>query len=276
MPMFDRGEKHRILSMTKILSGLLSITFRKLTPQQIVRLTSEAGLDAIEWGGDIHVPPGDLSAARAVREMTLDAGLQISSYGSYYKVGVSDNFDDVLAAACELKASLIRVWAGDRGSAKADEVWWEQVIADTRRISKLAADENIGIAFEYHANTLTDGLDQAHRLLTEVNDSNVFSYWQPVTALSVQENLHVLTSLGPWLTNLHVFHWSHEPRTRLSLAEGVSEWREYIGTVAGIAVPNEGSLQSQRFAMLEFVKGDDPDQFLRDASVLKGILEEIK
>ncbi len=39
-----------------IKSGLVSITFRQLTCEQIVDLVSKAKLDAIEWGGDIHVP----------------------------------------------------------------------------------------------------------------------------------------------------------------------------------------------------------------------------
>lgn len=45
-------------------TGLTSVTFRNLGIEQIVSLAGAAGADSIEWGGDIHVPPGDLSAAR--------------------------------------------------------------------------------------------------------------------------------------------------------------------------------------------------------------------
>lgn len=249
-----------------IYSGMLSITFRKLNVQDIVDLTRKAGLQAIEWGGDIHVPPGDVRTAREVKEMTVDAGLQVSSYGSYYKVGVSDDFEKVLESAKELDAPLIRVWAGDRGSHLADEAWWHAVISDAREISAMAARENIGIAFEYHANTLTDQPGQAIRLLTEAGDHNISCYWQPVTAKSVMDNLAALTSLKPWLANLHVFHWSHEPRERLSLGEGESAWRQYIQAAEEMGLP--GNVK-QRYAMLEFVKDDSPEQFLRDAVVLK-------
>lgn len=250
-------------------SGLLSITFRKLTPQEIIKLVTQAGLDAIEWGGDIHVPPGDLAKAREIRDMTRDAGLEISSYGSYYKVGVNDNFAQVLESALELGAPVIRVWAGDRGTDQADEAWWSKVIAESREISEHASQANIGIAFEYHANTLTDRIDQAQRLLTEVNSANVTSYWQPVAALSLEENMHVLTSLHPWLSYLHVFHWNHEPRQRLSLAEGISHWEKYIHATHRIDLPQS---ITQRYAMLEFVKEDSPEQFLQDAAVLKKLL----
>ena len=37
-------------------SGLVSITFRKLTVEKIIELVKEAGLQGIEWGGDVHVP----------------------------------------------------------------------------------------------------------------------------------------------------------------------------------------------------------------------------
>ena len=47
-----------------IKAGLLSITFRHLNISQIVNVASRAQLDALEWGWDIHVPPGDRNAAK--------------------------------------------------------------------------------------------------------------------------------------------------------------------------------------------------------------------
>jgi hypothetical protein len=86
-----------------IQTGLCSVTFRRLDPAAIVALTQQAGLGAIEWGGDIHVPPGDEKMARVVGRMTLDAGLRLPSYGSYYRVGQApESFADVLASAVAL------------------------------------------------------------------------------------------------------------------------------------------------------------------------------
>jgi hypothetical protein len=50
----------------QLIPGLVSITFRALPPADIIRLTAECGLQAIEWGADVHVPPGDLAGARRV------------------------------------------------------------------------------------------------------------------------------------------------------------------------------------------------------------------
>jgi sugar phosphate isomerase/epimerase len=37
-------------------TALASVTFRHLTFEEIIELVRKAGLDGIEWGGDIHVP----------------------------------------------------------------------------------------------------------------------------------------------------------------------------------------------------------------------------
>ncbi|HNC24059.1 MAG TPA: sugar phosphate isomerase/epimerase, partial [Opitutaceae bacterium] len=96
--------------------GLVSVTFRALTPTQIVALVRQAGLRGIEWGGDIHVPHGNLARAREVREMTQEAGLSVAAYGSYYRAAQSEAdglaFEHVRATAVELGAPTIRVWAG--------------------------------------------------------------------------------------------------------------------------------------------------------------------
>lgn len=46
-------------------TGLVSSTFRKLTPAEVVRRAAQAGLQGIEWGGDIQVPPARVDTALA-------------------------------------------------------------------------------------------------------------------------------------------------------------------------------------------------------------------
>ncbi|MET0262082.1 MAG: sugar phosphate isomerase/epimerase, partial [Rariglobus sp.] len=74
-----------------IYPGLVSVTFRKLSPNEVAGLVKKAGLKGIEWGGDIHVPHGDLARAREVRELTLEHGLKTAAYGSYYRAGQSES-----------------------------------------------------------------------------------------------------------------------------------------------------------------------------------------
>jgi sugar phosphate isomerase/epimerase len=251
--------------------GLVSITFRQLSPEEIISLVCKSGLKGIEWGGDIHVPHGNLSIARNVGAMTREEGLEVAAYGSYYRVGCEGqdgipDFKDVLETALELGAPLIRVWAGDRGSDKADQGWWDKVVEDSKRIGGMAQKEGVKIAYEYHGNTLTDTLESVQKLMEKVNHPNVRSYWQPLPHHDMNSRLEGLKQVLPWLENIHVFYWiSHE---RYPLEDGTEDWAKYLELVK--------NLEGQRYAMIEFVKDNKPEQFLWDAEILKNWLQGVR
>ena len=88
------------------LPGLVSITFRQLSVAEIIALVTQAGLAAVEWGGDVHAPHGDEAQAQDISRMGADAGLHVAAYGSYYRVGHPETgpFEAVLASAVALGA----------------------------------------------------------------------------------------------------------------------------------------------------------------------------
>lgn len=243
-------------------SGLVSVSFRKLSPEQIVRMTAQAGLQGIEWGGDVHVPHGDLPAARRAASMTADSGLAVSAYGSYYRTGDSPElpFERVLESAAVLRAPTIRVWAGRTGSAAATPQQWRDVVADARRIADFSMGAGMTVSFEFHRNTLTDSGESTVRLLREIAHPNVRTYWQPPLGMAQADCLRELEALLPWLSNLHVFHWVGEPAERHFLDEGADVWERYLRLAAR-------SL-GEHYASLEFVKDDSPEVFQRDAATL--------
>jgi len=211
----------------------------------------------------VHVPHGNLSAAREVKIITEDAGLKTAAYGSYYRAGESEqqglSFGSVLETACELGAPLIRVWAGTRASDAADDAYRAKVAVDARRIAGMAAAAGVAVAFEIHRNTPTDTNESARRLMEEVDHANVKTYWQrPVgsTFDYASEGLHTML---PWLTNLHVFHWADGQRRPLK--EGEDDWRRLLPTVCR-------ERNAERFALIEFVRNDEPDAFIADAQTL--------
>ena len=65
--------------------GLVTVTFRRFTREEICQTARKAGLSRLEWGGDIHVPPEDPSAARDAVSLTRAYGLAADTYGSYYR-----------------------------------------------------------------------------------------------------------------------------------------------------------------------------------------------
>ena len=249
-----------------IRSGLVSITFRALSPREIVSLVSRAELAGIEWGGDVHVPQGDLRQARRVRRMTREAGLEVASYGSYYRVGVDGMgpFEPVVDTAAELGAPVIRVWAGDRASADVDTAYRARVVHESRRVADLAGREGVAVAYEFHPRTLTDTNESARALLEDVAHDNVGSYWQPPPGASVPVNLAGLEAVLPWLRHLHVFTWHGVTGERLPLADGEDGWMQYLRQAA--------STGRSHYALIEFVRGDAPEPFLRDAATLRGWL----
>jgi len=251
--------------MSRITTGLVSVTFRKLSPGEIVALVARAGLDGIEWGGDVHVPHGDLAAARDVRHMTEDAGLSVLAYGSYFRCRPGEAFEPVLEAAITLGAPLIRIWAGQLGSAEADSAYREGVIAQSQHAVELAAAHSIAVAYEFHSNTLTDTTESALTLLRDAPGARTL--WQPPHDVNEAKRLDGLRAVLPWLANLHVFHWRMPDRTRLALAEGADLWRERLSV----------ALFSGRevAALLEFVRDDDPEQFLHDAATLLTLINQL-
>ena len=251
-----------------IYPGLVSVTFRKLAPREIVDLVRQAGLAGIEWGGDVHVPHGDLARAREVAAMTAGAGLRVMAYGSYYRVGHEDGllFETVAATARELGSPIMRVWAGDQGSATSDEAYWDWVVSESRRIGDLAGQAGTKVVFEFHGGTLTDTNETARQLIERVAHPNVGMYWQPVVGQDVTYNLAGLRGVLPWLTNVHVFHWGPTTKDRHPLADGEAFWRQYLGVIA--------STGRDHGALLEFVPDDEPAAFLRDAATLKSWLAD--
>ena len=258
-------------------SGLVSITFRQLAPAAIVELVAQARLQGIEWGGDVHVPHGDIERARNVRRLTEEAGLTTAAYGSYYRLGHSEDeglpFARVLQTAVALGAPSIRVWAGKRGAAEADAAYRRLIMDESRRISDLAASAGITVSYEYHGGTLTDTPASALALLQHGEHPNLRTLWQPLNWQSrddaTRANLTSLEQVLPWLTNMHVYHWVTNQvgdRERLPLSEGEGGWREYLRTVSATG--------RDHWLLLEFVRDDAPEAFLHDAGTLRSWMED--
>ncbi len=218
------------------------MTLRGLPVEEVVAVAAGAGLECIEWGGDVHVPAGDVEAARRAREATEAAGLRVASYGSYWRC--SGDFDGVLASARGLGAPRVRIWAGDSGSSVSE------VAAAARSASRL-----IEVAFEFHGGTLTEDIDSALALVAE---SGVPCYWQPPQDLPDAEALATLRRL-PHVPAVHVFSW-WPGSTRLRLRERGDLWR---------AVFREFTHGD---ALLEFVPDDDPALVAEEAEACRSFL----
>jgi sugar phosphate isomerase/epimerase len=248
--------------------GLVSITFRKLSPEEIIALCGKAGVQCIEWGGDVHVPAGNAARAREVGWLTREAGLEVAAYGSYYRLGTNEpgTFEAVMTSAAALGAPTIRVWAGTKGSRETEVDERCEIIADALRVADIAARQGITVCLEYHGGTLTDERESARALLGELAHPNIEFLWQPTNGAAIDDCASRLLEMLPRLRNVHVFHWWPTAAERHPLAEGEAAWRTYIDIVR----------DSGRDAdlLLEFVRDDSPEQFIADAATLRQWLHE--
>lgn len=249
--------------------GLCSVTFRSLAPQAVIELAAANGIKTIEWGADIHVPPGDLENARDVAERTAKAGLAVSSYGSYIFAPdfAPGEVTTVLETAKALGTNHIRIWPGSRKRPSVEYSREERRTATEAlaTIARQADHYGMTIGLEYHPNSLTDALPSALRLMQDLPMPNLYFYWQPAPGLPLDKALAEISALGKRICHLHVFAWLADA-SRLPLEERADYWRACVD-----ALP-KSDWTKEAYAMLEFVKGDEVGQFAKDASTLGNIL----
>jgi len=251
-----------------MLPGLVSITFRKLTPLHIVELCRENQLQVIEWGGDVHVPHGDIDTAMQVGRLTREHGLDVAAYGSYYRLAASPaeglHFSSVLASAVALETNAIRVWAGNRGSMDSDPHWRNEVIQDALHCAGLAAEKGITICYEFHGGTLTDTLESTCELLAATEHPFIKTLWQPPHGRPLEECVNGLRTLASRLHHVHAFHWWPDPSHRLPLRAGKDRWIPYVSELRALGLDTK--------ILLEFVAGDSPQALTDDALFLNEII----
>ena len=202
--------------------------------------------------------------------LTESAGLEVSSYGYYYKAGISESeglrFSSVLETAVALNAPTIRVWAGNSGFASVDSAFVTKVVDDSLRIGDLAAKSGRTITFEFHKGTLTDTGENARQFATMLDHPAIFFSWQPPLGIGTEDCLSGLEGLLPRLGTIHVYHWTVTAEggfARQPLSSGVDRWEKYFNVIR--------SSGRDHFALLEFVKGDSPEQVIEDAKTICAI-----
>ncbi len=247
--------------------GAVSATFKKLplSADEILALLRECGLKTVEWSENAHVFPDDPDGAAVLRQKTLDAGLTIAAYGSYYRLGEherpEEDFRKSLRSAQALGAPVIRLWAGTAASWDTDEDTRARLTREAALVARMCGDAQIKAALEWHKNTLTDTNESALRLIREADAPNLYCLWQPTVALSPRERVEGIRQLRGRLLNFHVYSWPDGARGPLNAAE----WQYYFDAAR--------EPKQTRAALLEFVRDDSPDQFRRDAAVLVQLTE---
>ena len=97
-------------------TGLVSISFRGLSPEEIAQEMVKCGLKYVEWGSDIHAPCTDTGRLEQIAALQKQYGITCCSYGTYFRLGFTPNEElpDYIRAAKLLGTKTLRLWAGKK------------------------------------------------------------------------------------------------------------------------------------------------------------------
>ncbi len=248
--------------------GLVSISFRKQSVEEILDACRASGLSSVEWGGDVHVPVGDIANAFRVKELTEKAGLTVSAYGSYYKIGEEDNSEEKMHAlmktAQALGAPFVRIWGGKQSSDRFRKADRAAFVRETQTLADIAREYGLRICFECHRDTVTDEYHNTVALLAEIDRENVGSLWQPLQNRTVSYNLDSAAVHASFARHIHVFHWDSD--CRYPLADGHDIWCRYLSYFKG----------TNTSLMLEFMHDDRIDSLSAAADALRAIVADVE
>ncbi|MGI6438097.1 MAG: sugar phosphate isomerase/epimerase family protein [Sphaerochaeta sp.] len=241
-----------------IIPGLVSVTCKDLSIEEIIDLCNRLNLKAIEWSENWHIDPNDLRQAKNIHEACRAAGIEIVGYGSYFFLGEGMDILPSLKAARAIGAPIVRIWGGKIASYQLNRVKLDEMITETQGICDLAREFDLTLAMEWHKNSITDRNESAISFLESVNHPSLKTLWQPTQALTFEERVQGLRQIQTDLAYLHTYYW--DERGRCPLSEGEKHWKEYFDVLK----------EDQIFyALLEFVKENSINQLEEDARTLR-------
>ncbi len=243
--------------------GLVSVSFRGKTPEEILPAAKAAGLSSIEWGSDVHAPCADISNLERIAKLQKEQGIACSSYGTYFRIGVNatKEIEPYIAAAKVLGTDILRLWCGDKGSAKYTDAERESLLCECIALAEIAKAQGVKLCMECHINTYTDTKESALWLMQSVNSPYFRMYWQPNQFVSAEENLAYARLLAPYAEHIHVFHWLGKEKFPLQC--GMEVWRQYLACFDG-----------ERTLLLEFMPDGKIESLPTEADTLARIIGE--
>lgn len=243
-------------------AGLVSVSFRSLSVEEIIAATKLTNLKHIEWGSDIHAPHSDLQNLRHIADLCEQNGIN-RSYGTYFRFG-RDSLEELLPyiqAAKILNAKILRVWCGTKSSNEYTVYELPQLYKDCKAAARLAEEAGVTLGLECHNWTLTDTKESALALMKEVNSPAFKMFWQPNQFKSVQENLEYAKLLAPYVICIHAFNWEGDNKYPLAFAK--ETWVNYLR-----------QFSSNLPVLLEFMPDDKIETLSEESKTLQNILTQ--
>lgn len=193
-----------ILFYNQMKIGFTSNSFRQIkTLDKIVEIAVTAGVDCIEWSGDIHVK--NTADAKAAKALCDKAGIEICSYGSYYRVGSKNaaEWQSVCETANALGAASIRVWLGNEDSEKTSVEAYANLLEDAKSICSVAEKYGLLVCPECHGNTYNNNTDAFLKIREDIASDCFKTYFQS-RYRRMEYDLDRIERTLPYIENVHV------------------------------------------------------------------------
>ena len=241
--------------------GLVSISFRGHSPEEILRAAAEAGLSCIEWGSDVHAPCREGVRLEKIAALQSSYGITCSSYGTYFCLGHTplEELSDYIAAAKILGTDILRLWGGTK---KGEDMTPDELAAFTdtcRRAADMAEARDVTLCLECHMQSITETPDYGVALMEAVGSPRFRLYWQPFQWLDTRGSLAVARAYAPYAEHIHVFNW--HGGSRFPLGEAVDDWKRYLT-----------AFDTPRTLLLEFMPDDRLETLPTEVNALREII----
>ncbi|MBQ3545442.1 MAG: TIM barrel protein [Lachnospiraceae bacterium] len=238
--------------------GLVSVSFRDKSPQEILIAMKKVGLSYIEWGSDIHAPKDNIENLKLLSELQNQNDIVCSSYGTYFVIGTTKTkeLEAYIRAAQILGTDVLRLWCGNKDSEKYSESEKAELFDECRRLAEIAQGNNVKLCMECHSGTYTNTAKSSLELMKAVNSDAFRMYWQPQSFLCFEENVVFAKEISPFVENIHIFNWVKDKR--LSLGEGIEHWKAYLA-----------QFSKTKTLLLEFMPDDKIDSLIDESRYLK-------
>ena len=177
--------------------GLVSVTYRNHSPEEILKTMKDAGLEFIEWGSDVHAPYKEIEKIKEISRLQKEYNITCSSYGTYFYLGESDlsELKGYINAAKLLGTNIIRLWCGRKTGEQMTKEERLEFLDICKKAEQIAKEEGAILCMECHKNTFTQNPEDSVWLMEEINSPFFRMYWQPFQWSGKEGNIKNATML---------------------------------------------------------------------------------
>ena len=242
--------------------GLVSVSFRENSPEEILKAMKNAGLSHIEWGSDVHAPKDNIENLKEIANLQNEYGIICSSYGTYFRIGVTpeEEFEAYINAARILGTDILRLWCGNKNSEDYSEEEKLALFKECGKLADIAEESGVTLCMECHSGTYTNTEKSALELMKAVDSKSFLMYWQPQQFESFERNISYAQNISPFVKHIHVFNWKADKRFPLN--SDIEIWKKYLKC-----------FDTNKTLLLEFMPDDKIESLKNESDALKLIVK---